>query len=509
VVKKNMVSSLRSVSLVNGLVFRLTFTVCIVSFVVTALFVGYSWYLGQSELVRRVDREISFLSQSLEKPLWDLDSVSVNQICTAFSRTGDVVGLVVVAMDTIFNSHLEKNRSSVTRVAYVKHNNQVIGSVCFTFSDEGLYKSLRQQVTIAVILVIIILIIQVFLTKLLVHAQLRLPLKWLKELVAGDLQSGIFPVHIHAPVSEFVPFEAVLTTMIQTISKQINDLKKLNEDLYKKQSQLTDAAEKERLHQLQIIQSDKMASLGLLVSGVAHEINNPNNFVMLNTPLLREAINDAKPILDKYYKENGDFIMAGMNYSQMVLNIDKLLDGIESGAKRIQRIVADLKDYARQDRHEQDREVDVNKIAQSAASLLEIMLRKKNADFSLTLCEEPLLLKGSFQHLEQVIVNLLQNACEALTNTAQKINLVTSLDKIKNRVVVVVSDEGCGIDSQNITKLTDPFFTTKQDLGGTGLGLSVSAGIVKDHGGLLQFESKPGIGTTVSLILPRKRMSDS
>jgi len=103
------------------------------------------------------------------------------------------------------------------------------------------------------------------------------------------------------------------------------------------------AMEKELVH------TDKMISLGVLASGIAHEINNPNNFIMLNTPLLRDSWEDALPILDDYYRENGDFRMGGLFYSEIRDEIPQLLSGIEEGSRRIQRIVADLRDYARLD----------------------------------------------------------------------------------------------------------------------------------------------------------------
>jgi polar amino acid transport system substrate-binding protein len=104
-----------------------------------------------------------------------------------------------------------------------------------------------------------------------------------------------------------------------------------------------------------------------------------------------------------------------------------------------------------------------------------------------------------------VIVNLLLNACQALPDKERKISLATGYDPATGFVILTVADEGIGITPEVRPYLTDPFFTTKRDTGGTGLGLSVSAGIVKEHGGSLEFNSAPGEGTVVSLRLPTEQ----
>ena len=101
-----------------------------------------------------------------------------------------------------------------------------------------------------------------------------------------------------------------------------------------------------------------------------------------------------------------------------------------------------------------------------------------------------------------MLVNLILNACQALPDNDCCINLTTSSDESRSNAIVRLHDEGRGISPEHLVRLTDPFFTTKRDQGGTGLGLSVSAGIIKEHGGTLEFDSPPGCGTTVTLKLP-------
>jgi PAS domain S-box-containing protein len=262
------------------------------------------------------------------------------------------------------------------------------------------------------------------------------------------------------------------------------------------------AEEQERLHQEQLFQASKMVALGTLVSGVAHEINNPNNFIMLNTPMLREAWESAIPILEDYYVKNGDFVLGGMNYSEVREKIPLLFSGILDGSKRIMQIVEDLKNFARKDTPDVTQPVEINGVLESALSLVSNMIQKSTKHFSVKYGKNLPMIKGNFQRLEQVIINLIQNACQALPNTQKAIRVSSSCDKDNCNVVVTVQDKGRGIPTESLPHIVDPFFTTKQDSGGVGLGLSISSRIVEEHGGKMTFKSKLQEGTTVEVILP-------
>jgi PAS domain S-box-containing protein len=262
------------------------------------------------------------------------------------------------------------------------------------------------------------------------------------------------------------------------------------------------AQEQERLHQEQLFQASKMVALGTLVSGVAHEINNPNNFIRLNTPTLQEAWESALPILEEYYTENGDFMIGGMKYTEMREKIPVLFSGILNGSKRIMQIVENLKNFVRKDVSEAEQSVDINAVLQSAISLISNMINKSTHHFSVEYGKDLPSLTGNFQRLEQVFVNLIQNACQALKEPTKGIFVSISCDEEMNSIVVKIRDEGTGILPENLSQITDPFFSTKHDLGGVGLGLSISSKIVEDHGGRMIFDSEIGKGTTVEIILP-------
>jgi PAS domain S-box-containing protein len=262
------------------------------------------------------------------------------------------------------------------------------------------------------------------------------------------------------------------------------------------------AEEQAKIHQQQLMQAGKMVALGTLVSGVAHEINNPNNFIMLNAPLLKETWQQVLPILDDYYEKNKDFTIGGMRYLEMRERIPRLFSGITDGSNRIKQIVEDLRDFVRKDASDMNQSVNINNVLRSAISLLSNIITKSTSHFSVTYEEKLPTLKGNSHRLEQVMINLIQNACQALPDIRRGISLSTSFDEKICSILVRIQDEGIGILPEVLSRITEPFFTTQSDSGGIGLGLSISSRIIKEHGGTLTFTSEPGKGTIAEIILP-------
>lgn len=322
--------------------------------------------------------------------------------------------------------------------------------------------------------------------------------KWL-----GVLEPQIVPWHKIFKYGSIVVglFLVVLTLTLlwtRTLKKQVAIR---TADLEQEISERKRAAEELQLKQQQLIQADKMASLGILVSGIAHEINNPNSVVLLNSSLSVEYFKDAESVFETYYQEHGDFSVAGMQYSQMRGKFLPKLLAIQDSAKKIKSIVEELKDFARYNKSDQCL-MDINDAVRAAVRLAENSIQKSTNHFNQQYAQDIPRIKGNSQRIEQVIVNLIINACQALGNPEEAIYISTKYDKDKKEVVLEVRDDGAGIIPENLAHLTDPFFTTKREQGGTGLGLSVSAGIVKEHKGSLEFESTPGQGTIVALHLP-------
>jgi signal transduction histidine kinase len=262
------------------------------------------------------------------------------------------------------------------------------------------------------------------------------------------------------------------------------------------------ALEQLERQQQALVEADKLAALGVLVSGVAHEINNPNGLVLLDVQTVRDAWSDALEPLDAQAAANGDFDVAGLPYSRMRGEVTRLLEEVLDAARRIKRIVEDLKDFARREDSPRVAPFDVNQAARAALRLVDSSVRKATRRLEVRCAEGLPLVRGDPQRIEQVLVNLVLNACQALPSPDRGIRLSTAWDPARGAVRVEVRDEGTGIRPEHLPRVTEPFFTTRRGAGGTGLGLSVSAGIVREHGGHLEFASSPGAGTTVTLWLP-------
>ncbi len=274
------------------------------------------------------------------------------------------------------------------------------------------------------------------------------------------------------------------------------------EELEREIAERMRSAEELQLRQKQLLHADKMTSLGVLVAGVAHEINNPNGLIQLSLPQLSKSYQSIEPILDDYYQRQGDFKLGWFGYSRMRQEIPKMLQEMMESSNRIKRIVEDLKDFARRNDSGLDDMVDLNEVIRSALRLVDNTLRKSTRHFRVDYCPELPGFRGNGHRIEQVVVNLILNACQALTSMDQAIELRTYQLKDEEMVVLEVHDEGRGLNEETLQRITDPFFTTKRETGGTGLGLSVSDGIVKDHHGRLEFSGQTGKGMVVRLLLP-------
>lgn len=273
---------------------------------------------------------------------------------------------------------------------------------------------------------------------------------------------------------------------------------------------ITERKENERVrarHREELLRTDRMASLGILVSGVAHEINNPNNFIILNGDNLRDIWKDIRPVLDHHQAEHPGFQVAGLPYSEVRDETGRLIHGIQEGARRIKAIVQHLKDFARQAPSDMSQSVDLNQVVEASVTILGALIRKSTDGFTFHPSSVPPLVRGDFQKLEQVTINLITNACHALSDQNAAITVTTSVLSQEGKVRLSVRDEGCGIPEEVMPHIFDPFFTTKRDQGGTGLGLSISYGIAQDHLGSLQVRTVAGRGTEFTLELPAVDLS--
>ncbi len=205
------------------------------------------------------------------------------------------------------------------------------------------------------------------------------------------------------------------------------------------------AEEHMKWQQLQLMQDDKMATLGILVSGIAHEINNPLNFILLNAKIASRVWNEITPILDEYYESKGDFALSGMPYTRARERIGQLIFGISEGAARIEKIVTGLKNFARQDQGELNQAVEINSVVESALVVVNDLIKKSTNYFSVDYGKNLPVVRGNYQQFEQVIINLITNSCQALSGKEKKITVSTPFDRQADCLRIIIADEGEGI----------------------------------------------------------------
>jgi len=218
--------------------------------------------------------------------------------------------------------------------------------------------------------------------------------------------------------------------------------------------------------------------------------------------LLKRGFDDIVPILRRQAAERGDFLIGGMPVADAVEGMPRMLSGLSRNSQRIQGIVASLKRMAGHDPGEYGAAVDLGKVLRSAYSILQHEIHKHVDDCGLLIPERLPRIRGNAQQLEQVFVNLLLNALQSMQVRAARVWIAAEVVRGNDRVQVTIVDQGKGIAAAELERIFDPFFTTRTDDGGTGLGLSITRRIAQNHGGNIEIESVPDVGTEVAVYLP-------
>ena len=258
---------------------------------------------------------------------------------------------------------------------------------------------------------------------------------------------------------------------------------------------------KEKEIEQQLLQADKMASLGLLVSGIGHEINNPNQFIKGNVKIVKQALEDLLPIVDKYYETHPELKIARLPYSFLREHIMILVNDMARGSERIKNIVESLKRFARHDEGLLIDTVDINTIINESARLIHKQVNK-TASIHLDFEENIPTFIGNSQKIEQIIINLVINASQAMED-GKKGNIWIRTFQKEKHILVEIQDDAGGIKEKDLKKIFDPFFTTKRNKGGTGLGLSIVYRIIEEHGGSILVDSKVNEGTKFTIRFPK------
>ena len=263
------------------------------------------------------------------------------------------------------------------------------------------------------------------------------------------------------------------------VDKRTNELNTKNTELKLSNKKLSNTLESLKAMQSQLIQSEKMASLGILTSGVAHEINNPLNYLM-----------GAFVGLSNYFDKFNSYDKA---------KTDFLIDSIFVGIDRISSIVQGLNQFSRNNEN-MDENCDIHSTLNNCFAMVHSQSKYK-AEFIKNYSSEQIIVKGNSGKLHQVFLNILTNSMQALTDKGE----ISATTHIRGEnALIEFLDNGGGIDTEIMNKVINPFFTTKPPGEGTGLGLSISLSIIEEHGGSLNIESELNKGTKVIVTLPLK-----
>jgi len=286
---------------------------------------------------------------------------------------------------------------------------------------------------------------------------------------------------------------------------QVQALVRSNDELTRLNAKLKHAQD-------QLMQSEKLASIGQLAAGVAHEINNPVGYVFSNFGTLEKYLADLFRVLAAYEQAEGELagspagvklaaLRAEIELDYLKEDVPALMNESREGIKRVRKIVQDLKDFSHVDAKQDWEWTNLHQGIDSTLNIVNNEIKYK---------AEVIKLYGELpdvqclpSEINQVFMNLLVNAAHAVDKTRGTITIRTGT--LGEHAWVEIEDDGCGIPKENLSRIFDPFFTTKPVGKGTGLGLSLSYGVVQKHGGKLEVDSEPGRGTRFRMTIPVRR----
>ncbi len=257
--------------------------------------------------------------------------------------------------------------------------------------------------------------------------------------------------------------------------------------------------------QKEMYRTDKLAALGQIIAGVAHEINNPNNFIYFNLPVLRKYLDAVASFLEQKLFAEQDLEILDMPIRDFINDFYKLIENMEHGSARINSIVSTLKNYVRNDVVQDWKVQPVDGVIDAVMRLIGKQVRKMVKRFDVEIAEGLASVKMNEGKIEQVLINLLLNAAQAADKEESWIKLTArsgGFEDGKDCVLLVIEDNGAGIPKRHLEKIFDPFFTSKGREQGTGLGLSISHRIIEEHQGTISVESQPEKGSRFVVRLP-------
>ena len=282
-------------------------------------------------------------------------------------------------------------------------------------------------------------------------------------------------------------------------------------ELMRRNAELTEVNARLSMAQEQLVQSEKLASIGQLAAGVAHEINNPIGYVFSNFETLGSYIGRMLEMFKAYEEAEASIadpavlerlraMRAGIDLDYLIEDIPVLMSESREGITRVRKIVQDLKDFSRVDANQEWQWANLHAGLDSTLNIVSNEVKYK-AEVVREYGDIPDI-ECLPSQLNQVFMNIVVNGAHAITGAGGRITIRTGVLADRSHVWVEISDNGGGIAKEHMARIFDPFFTTKPIGSGTGLGLSLSYGIIQKHNGRIEVQSEPGKGTTFRIVLP-------
>jgi PAS domain S-box-containing protein len=253
-----------------------------------------------------------------------------------------------------------------------------------------------------------------------------------------------------------------------------------------------------------LMQANKMIALGELATGLGHELNNPNHVIKINATLFEKIWKDVMQVIDEHFRNQSELLVGGIDYDEMRLRIPLLFSGIFDSVDRIHQLIARMREFAHENAVDSIEDIEIDKVLSSSISLTNALINRSTKRFEFSKNGELPVFRGNFRNIQQVLVNVIQNACHSLQNRDESVSISTLYDDELKAIQVSVHDQGCGIPEEDVDRIIEPFFTTRREEGAMGLGLFTAYSIIKDHQGTIEFRPDNDRGTCVIITLPVK-----
>jgi len=511
---------------INGFRFRLLLYFTILTLLITAtsafIYVHSEIRSGQNQARERLHLLAMQLASDIRLPLFAHDTALLQQSAqNTISRFRDIAAITISTNDgLVLYSHARKEMpvaSHLLETSLDVHSssfslspasaltggndgeNQRIGLLKMSLDISQLAADTRDSALMAA-LVAFLFWLAVSLTGYFVLENMT---RSFRTLMAGleQIKEGDYSVRIAVEKEDEAGHAALaVNSLAETLQSREEENKRLQTALV--DAMRLEVQEEKKQMMARLIQANRMTFLGLLASSMAHEINNPNASIRLAGLFLTRAWGDAIPLLQQMARDEGDFSLGGIPFTRAQNEVLQSCAGIERATNAISHVIQDLRNYSLGSSSEYHPNVSVNQVVNDAISTVRAYGRYPDVNIAVDTRRNLPFVNGCKHQLEQVVVNLLLNAMQAMAGKPGAIAVRTAFSPRKNQVMIAIKDEGVGIDPENLERLAEPFYSTRIGQGGSGLGLFVANHIISEHNGSLKFISQPGSGTTVSVLLP-------